>query len=120
MTPGLTDFLQDRLDEDEAAAKACQSPPPWKAADHESDTWIVTDGGGEPLIYDEGTPSLEEARHIARHDPGRVLREVKAKRAILRAEMDRALGGVLGYSSVLLDLASIYSDHPDYRQEWKP
>src|SRR6266704_3579789 len=78
-----TAFLRARLDEKEATAKAAQAPSPWKAAGHPSDTWIVTDATGEPLIYDEGTPSLEEAAHIALNDPGRVLREVAGMRAIL-------------------------------------
>jgi Family of unknown function (DUF6221) len=132
----LIAFLAARLDEDEAAAKAAQAPSPWKAAVHESDHWIVTDATGEPLIYDEGTPSLEEAAHIARHDPARVLRDVAAKRAIL-AEHGPASGGRDadrcrvctavhdGHATrfrapcpTLLFLAAIWSDHAAYQQEW--
>jgi hypothetical protein len=138
----LAAFLAARLDEDEAAAKAAKAPSPWKAAEHEADNWIVTDAAGEPLIYDEGTPSLEEAAHIARHDPARVLREVEAKRTIL-AEHDpcyptyyptpsgQPTCGVChsgGFDwdperwpcATVRALAVVYGDHPDYRPEWKP
>ena len=39
----LEEFLAARLSDDEAAANAAAAPSPWKAADHESDNWIVTD-----------------------------------------------------------------------------
>jgi len=126
----LTAFLAARLDEDEAAARAASAPSPWKAAEHEADSWIVTDATSEPLIYDEGTPDLLEAAHIARHDPARVLREVAAKRAILAEHQEAASGGYCelcyyGYGGgswpcpTVRALASVYSDHPDYREEWK-
>jgi hypothetical protein len=118
MADGVVAFLKARLDEDEKAAKAAQAPSPWRAAVHESDTWIVTDATGEPLIYDEGTPSLEEAAHIARHDPARVLREVMVLRAVVD-EMARTVNGefidegerVIA-AGVLRDLAAIWSDPP--------
>lgn len=52
----LVEFLRARLDEDEAAAKA----------------WL-------PF----GNPDAAARNHVARHDPGRVLREVTHKRTIL-------------------------------------
>lgn len=126
----IAEFLRARWDEDEVTAKAASAPSPWKAATHESDSWIVTDAAGEPLIYDEGTPSLAEAAHIARHDPARVLREVEAKRAILR---DHGASDRLEYGDplcmrcsdlypcdVLHHLVSVYSDHPDYRTPGAP
>jgi Family of unknown function (DUF6221) len=136
----LTAFLNARLDEDEAIAAAAQAPSPWRAAVHESDTWIVTDATGEPLIYDEGTPSLEEAAHIARHAAARVLRDVAAKRAILdrHAPHETAFDGPAcdGCSEDVddrpqlakerwpcpdvLSLADVWSDHPDYDPGWKP
>ena len=134
-----TEFLAARYDEEEAAAKACQSPSPWKAATHPSDHWIVTDATGDALIYDEGTPTLEEAAHIALHDPARVLREVEAKRKILaeHAPLERPgtvtpvicrvcwtspkegpLEGDAWPCFTVASLAAVWSDHPDYRQEW--
>ena len=90
-----------------------------------------------------GSIDAPAAEHAARHDPARVLREVAAKRAIL-AEHGPANGGRdpdrcrvctaiaptgMGHTDArrfrapcptLLFLAAVYSDHPDYRQEWKP
>ena len=136
----LTEFLTARYDEEEAAAKACQSPSPWKAATHPSDHWIVTDATGDALIYDEGTPTLEEAAHIARHDPARVLREVEAKRKIVELHRpdpaeyidadgdDRSsvdcwtceTGGVPDSwpCPTIRAAAAVYSDHPDYNPDW--
>ena len=140
-------FLEARLDEDEAGAKACQSPSPWKTATHPADSWIVTDATGEPVIYDEGTPSLEEAAHIARHDPARVLRDVEADRALLSAlgqarkfsdhmfsspspegaasgevpgERVRAATQVLTLERVVMIRAARFSDHPGYSPAWAP
>lgn len=83
-----------------------------------------------------GTPL---AAHIARHDPARVLREVEAKRRILDdyriavsacrnvtgAELDtpgyRAMcAGRDALKSCVVQIAAVWSDHPGYRQEWKP
>jgi hypothetical protein len=127
----LIAFLAARLDENEALAKAAQAPSPWKAADHESDHWIVTDATGEPLIYDEGTPSLEEAAHIARHDPARSLRDVEADRKLIVAyrqtlsvpptnEQVDQTAWRLALEFALQLRAAVYSDHPDYRPEWAP
>jgi hypothetical protein len=129
----LTEFLAARLDEDEAAAKACQSPSPWSPGTGlPGDSWIVTDDTGEPVVYDEGTPTVEEARHIARHDPARVLREVEAKRKILdrwaksaadprdiRLVAHADLEGNLALLWVVRQLAAVYSDHPDYDPAWR-
>lgn len=73
-------------------------------------------------------PSVEgdDGCHIARHDPARALREVEAKRALI-AQYGDSEGAQFpdydgGYASAtqdaLLLLASVYSDHPDYRKEW--
>lgn len=82
--------------------------------------------------------SAEEVRtsdggHIVRHDPARVLREVAAKRAILKRHARTSHGYCdgCGYQDCdepliedaeqcleLRDMASVWSDHPDYRTEW--
>lgn len=65
------------------------------------------------------------ARHIARHDPGRVLAEVAAKRRIIaecipsRGVPALELSDALG-ATVLLFLALPYADHDEYREEWRP
>lgn len=91
----------------------------------------------------------EVGKHIARFDPARALREVAAMRWVLgehnvysvaRAEdplakyhqSDRACVGCgsdrqedwlvedINDCPILRALATIYFDHPDYRQEWTP
>lgn len=114
----LIAFVNARLDEDEAAAKAARGV--------EWDWRYVAQPFGE-------RPSIAHTVHIARHDPERVLREVAAKRAILAAyeqegaqPIHRPDPEVLtliearldAYEDAVLALAAIWSDHPDYRQEW--
>lgn len=115
MDGDLAAFLAARLDEDEAAAKAA-----WGV---EWDWRYVAEPFGE-------RPSIAHTVHIARHDPARVLREVAAKRAILAryatvqawsyppGDGDEAVQDELG--EVTRSLAAVYSDHPGYREEWKP
>ena len=96
----LTAFITARLDEDEAAAQAC--------ADY--DTLSCADLPGVHMTT------------------ARVLREVEAKRAVLNAYVctdgdsprDRDRGRWDGLHATVRHLAAVYSDHPDYRQEWKP
>jgi hypothetical protein len=124
----LIAFIRARLDEDEQIAR--------EADNRESDWW-----------WGPAAESPAE-RHIARYDPARVLREVEAKRKSLGlhrpgAPADMADAGTLvvcvscGPSGNDPDLymideqASLYpcdtvrllalpwSDHPDYREEWR-
>jgi len=119
----LIAFWKARLDEDEASAKAAAvdvkrfaGRANWSAElapiviDAEDPDWAIVDLS--PFVDDECL-----ARHIARHDPARVLREVAAKREIL-AEYEAAYRTDLGVA--IKALAAVDSGHPDYRQEWKP
>jgi uncharacterized protein DUF6221 len=67
--------------------------------------------------------------HAQNHNPARVLREVESKRRIVgryqeqvarqhenAMEEDRAWT----LEPVLRDLASVYADHPDYDESWRP
>jgi hypothetical protein len=110
-TPGddLIAFLNARLDEDEAAAKA----------------WL-------PF----GNPDAAQREHVARRDPARVLRQVKGGRLILAEHGRQWDGGHRGcgrcdWDHYVLDdvpqacqtvraLGVAWSDHPDYRAEWAP
>ena len=114
-------FLNARLDEDEAAAKEA-----WGV---EWDWRYVARPFGEH-------PSIAHTVHIARHDPARVLRDVEADRVLLALhdELWRlyrafeeagepgpiSLGRAQALSRVLRIRAARFSDHPDYRAEWKP
>lgn len=85
-------------------------------------------------------PVIEEgggyvADHIERWDPARVLAECEAKRGAIDAAWDdhvriegewgmcqsREQMDVKGdVPGVIQHLAAVYSDHPDYRDEWRP
>jgi hypothetical protein len=87
----------------------------------------VYDGGAQPVVYDESTPSHEEAEHIARHDPARVLRDIEAKREVVRlAERARDYhetftdGFAAAMEGALRLFALSFADHPGYREEWRP
>lgn len=126
MTDDLAAFFAARLDEDEMAAKHATEGV-WRD--------VVSDVRSTPEPYHGGNvataDTMSTAAHVARHDPARVLREVAAKRAILgfyveasqptrelrRSIFRPALTEVL--SAAVRVHVAVYSDHPDYRQEWQ-
>lgn len=150
-------FLRDRLDEDEAEA-GLASPGPWhvETAPHRTNVVVPAEGidrvgtAGRRLditpVFTGQTASSSraqweaDARHIARHDPARVLREVKAKRAVVEAHQYLAdhdpnegrdpgciedaaqivthIAGRETLLQVLRSLAAAYADHPDYDPAW--
>lgn len=134
----LAEFLAARLDEDEATAKAA-TPAPWVVDDYDSKT-IYVDAHEQYVvpIWDMRPEDQrpEDAAHIARHDPARVLRDVEAKRKILAIHQphlsdygepptcsacwpEPKIGTHPLYPcSTVRALAAVWSDHPDYRQEW--
>lgn len=99
----LADFLLARIAEDAEAARAALD----STAAHG-----VADTG-----FDEASEGARPAvvRHIARHDPARVLAECNAKRRIVEF-----YGGPKGLHYSLQFLALPHADHPDYREEWRP
>jgi hypothetical protein len=115
-TQTLTDFLSDRIAEDEVQARAAVVPlafEPLKA-------WLLL----------AGDPSNMPGAVLA--EPSRVLAECAAKRRIVerwqhadRESLDQGPRRTYGWQAAVLyealkDLAAIYADHPDYREEWKP
>jgi hypothetical protein len=126
----LAAFLRARLDEDETGAHGCMNCGlPIRDATTKTG-WTHGDrsavGGGWQGIRCPG----KITGALPWPDPARVLREVEAKRAILdtyvnglrqRESGDVAKAGqLLGLLLVLKHFATVYSDHPDYRSEWKP
>jgi len=150
----IVEFLKARISEDEAVARAAvgnDGPPTWLQDD--------TDGvyGARPDVdWDEvcqshtyGVPNecdfnptacgismtddpvLEHARarHIARHDPARVLAECAAKRHILDDHAPFYAGSdlcgghdgrhTLEQCDLRRAMASVYADHPDFQEEWR-
>jgi hypothetical protein len=124
VTLSLVDFLNARLAEDEASARAAE-PGPWSSTARH-DEGYVHDSDGSYLVYSEGAVDIPTAAHIARYDPARVLREIAAKRAILELfaiSNEEGFGGSEGWTLVrdaVRQIAAVYSDHPDYREEWRP
>ncbi|MFB7832023.1 DUF6221 family protein [Streptomyces sp. NPDC056056] len=139
----LIAFLRARLADDEQTAKAAtwdgDMSARWQAGSssydkrRQSPRWYVLDAYEDGVVGDvdpQGNDDEGVARHIARHDPARVLAEVDAKRQIIEqheryaAERRRMMGGWDSQgpedSPILTALASVYADHPDYRDEWRP
>lgn len=162
MSKDLVAFLNARLDEDAELAMAA-TPGPWRhdEAKHwrkPGTSWfeeaVFAGPTGEAATCVAGTgetddqQSMRDAAHIARHDPARVLAEVKAKRRIvdeyattcrLRDEAtarikaagdspdpgdldtwDRAQREAAILEGPVTLLALPYADHRDYRVEWRP
>jgi hypothetical protein len=101
----LSAFILARIDEDEAVARAT-TPHEW-----DCDASIYED---IPPIA-EGSFNRTDAAHIARHDPARVLATCKAHRAIV--ERFDTSDDIVIYP-IVAALASVWSDHEDYRTEW--
>ena len=123
MTPDpLAAFLEARLAETEAAAKAVfaaaelfpNAPQRSTPLGHQ-----VFDGTGIVVTHDRSvTLPSDVARHIALHDPARALREVEADRKLL-AEYEASVRSVgFGLSGQLRRVvcyrAAVWDGHPDY------
>jgi hypothetical protein len=115
----LTEFLLARIAEDEAEVAAFDKE--WK-------TTTVARDVPQGLAYITDTEYMSLLV-----DPSRVLAECEAKRRIV--ERHGRCGTGMGYCddgghgwggedglgcADLADLAAVYADHPDYRDEWKP
>lgn len=133
----LTEFLLARIAEDEEDARSAMA-----SMEGRGEQWECRSGTYADHVQRVG-PHLRDrqiaeavfgARHIARHDPARVLAECEAKRAIAELHedlLDEDQGGNLRsdgcYScdapwpcSTLRALALPYADHPDYDEDWRP
>lgn len=150
----IVEFLRARLDEDEAAAKAARGDDGrighsfevredwgrWALLCRYGSLDVVDEDGNQVTFDQEGlsdsvaSPAIGE--HIARHDPARVLREVEAKRLIVKqAEeatgLDMQIDGEFRVGGrdevaepycgdvILRALASVYADHEDFQSEWR-
>lgn len=119
----LVTFLRARIDEDDLTVREANTSPE-----------MVT---GIPRSYAKAPVAI----HIARFaNPDRALREIEAKREMLRLaaqsrknanlppETPHGPSGagffVKGYAAAMEHtlrlLAAVYADHPDYRPEWAP
>lgn len=141
----LVTWLRAQLDEDErlARAAAAEGGPDWKP----DSTFIkeLVDPLPSQRRMDPSRLFLmtpEDAEHVARHDPARVLREVESKRRLIEqigyyeSKIDGEWGCChdaaailagrcpdieVGEIAALRLLAAVYADRPGYRaEEWKP
>lgn len=139
-------FIRARLTEQAQAARraATDGAMDWRYEsyyDHEdSATICLLSFGDHSMSADQGSRpdddnplTLDELRHIARHDPARVLRGVEADRAILemfetaQLSVEVADGTPLAGATrlkaktlrrVLAARAAQWSDHPDFDPSW--
>jgi hypothetical protein len=137
----IVEFLRARLEEDEQVARAAGDGEWATECDCEGSCadlpWCRRVESADLKIYDEGGHDSSQAQHIARHDPARVLREVEAKRQIIdladdATSLDLMVDGERRIGTrdtaaepfvgdvILRQLASAWSDHPDYREGWRP
>lgn len=140
----LVQWLGEQLAADERIARAVRVPHDWHQGPGDDDPeWV----GDEmvlmwppefhtPYEQDKHWRGLtmegsELAAHIAEHDPARVLREIDAKRELLRryeamaADVLVLTSGVQEILSeyrrvILPSLALPYADRTGYREEWRP
>ncbi|PRY56455.1 DUF6221 family protein [Glycomyces artemisiae] len=116
-------FLEARLTEDEAIATEA-SPGPWHLNAEHDEVIAVDDIEVCTAFALSSNQQRNTARHIARHDPSRVLREIQAKRALLAIykhaieTWDIVGDGFRVVERAVVALAAVYSDHPDYDPTW--
>jgi hypothetical protein len=125
--PTLAEFLLARIAEDQAVADSADGPDGIYP-----DTWWGQPGN---KWADDRPVPLQDANHIARHDPARVLAECEAKRDIVEAfqRIETLASAALDIDQfrrldaarremrwVVRRLTVPYMWHPDYREEWRP
>ncbi|MEU6342195.1 DUF6221 family protein [Streptomyces sp. NPDC046977] len=139
MADGLVEFLRARLDEDERTAYAADDSLGKVNLD-----WVYRPEGelGGKVASARGADLIPDVlggvgKHVAVHDPRRVLAEVDAKRQIVQAyedavaafndsgpalsSYDRLTGSVSSLRRTVEALARPYAGHPDYRaDDWRP
>jgi hypothetical protein len=131
----LARWLGQQLDEDEQIARTATERQPY-------DEWDAVGAGDHDDVARSYWEVVKIARmaqspaaralaiHIAAHDPARVLREIDAKRRIIRAHAKWCQGDCEakypdgGFDAAhywsLKALAAVYADRPGYREEWSP
>lgn len=151
----ITEFLEARIAEDEAVARAA-STGPWFRDSGWSISAPAPEGWDGPYVVVETPRARNDSEFVARHNPARVLAECAAKRAIIKQreawpvlvekkpefseaaadiqsmtyrmtqemvwlserEYAKRFGVEAPTAPMIRTLAAIYSEHPDYRQEW--
>ena len=138
----LLAFVRARLDEDEQAARDA-TPGPWSYDPgkewYDGDDFVTMSNGQEFVGYGGPSPfrgaicitgeaghtqSARDAEHIARHDPSRTLRDVRARRSTLERCQEELLSGLpslAGFARLTIwELAQRWADHEDFDERWRP
>jgi len=111
----IEEFIEARLAEDEQIARAAAGAPWVAEADIPRSILVSSVAKAENkqmfgrLGYVGSAEHEEYRQHIVRHDPARVLRQCAALRLVL---------GFWRGLTRLRTIAAIWSDHPDYQQDW--
>lgn len=126
MSDDIAAFIRARLDESEyAATRAADVAHGRGWFHHEGSVGVRRREGSVGHLRRFGSTWIPT--HIALHDPAAVLRDVEATRRIVDqitiavpflGSADPAYRTALEW--ILRTLASRWSTHPEYRQEWKP
>lgn len=121
----LVSFLRARYDEvkSTASAAAVEGTPDWHLQEHPADRYMVQDGKGHVVVYDEGSPGLGQAAHMVMQDPKATLLDIEAKEKILwlaegAVKSKTEAVHVLALWS-LRAFASTFPDHADFCDRWK-
>ncbi|WP_052479813.1 DUF6221 family protein [Streptomyces sp. NBRC 110035] len=122
----LVQWLGEQLDADAAHAMAAAEElgPGW----YYDDGFVLARGEGDLVATgSQDFLELKYGEHIAAHDPARVLREIGAKRQLLRQYEHLKyevtpddLSGVWALEAILYAFAAVYVDRPGFREEWRP
>lgn len=125
----LIAFLRARLNEDERSARESMEQTAALLAGIDADSngrWHITTRSAVTTRDQWGREADvvapyggSHARHIVRHDPARVLREVEAKRRMI-AECEATIRQDVSVGlaeTMLAILAEPYADHPDYPKD---
>ncbi|MGW2371735.1 DUF6221 family protein [Kitasatospora sp. NPDC001683] len=118
MSGDLVDWLRAELDRVEQTAQAAAAPdgPTW--THNPGDHWLISGESGHPLVYDEGTPTGEQARHIALWDPAKVLRRVATDRQIIDEHQSIPGAGLDGTRCVAMDACTSCGTYDEYGVPW--
>lgn len=135
--PDIIAFLEARLSEAELLAKESLGQPSlrWQKAEEYSANIDVYEGDEfrHTLIYDEGGHGEDDAEHIVFWQPARALALVASHRRIIDRYKSASarvgsggpgadhldIGQTVALGEVLIDLASLWREHPDWHTDWE-
>jgi hypothetical protein len=132
VTVALSDFLRARVAEDEKRARLAHDENPsldWEPCQIYDGVYTMDLMSNHPEADSQGVGEdvripREMARHIAHHDPDRVLAKCEAQQQIIALLDEMEQSGHSTLSSYAYHLQCLHAlpwaDHPDYREAWIP